>query len=115
MAVAPVVAADSATTKASEDNSIEAVIDPLTQFVAAMNAEAARPGMTKTQFSNPHGLSQRHSSLDGERPCRSGSNSFEERFVYALRFNSSTRRDGYGTGRLFAKCHLEEHPSIARH
>lgn len=31
--------------------------DPLVQFVAAMNAEAARLGMTNTEFRNPHGLS----------------------------------------------------------
>jgi len=57
VAVAPAVAADNAASKASDDDADEAVTDPLTQFVAAMNAEAARLGMTKTQFSNPHGLS----------------------------------------------------------
>lgn len=30
--------------------------DPLELFVAAMNAEAARLGMTKTHYTNPHGL-----------------------------------------------------------
>ena len=55
--LAPAVAADNAASKASDDDADEAVTDPLTQFVAAMNAEAARLGMTKTQFSNPHGLS----------------------------------------------------------
>ena len=34
-------------------------IDPLALFVAAMNAEAARLGMGKTHFSNPHGLSEK--------------------------------------------------------
>jgi len=49
--------ADNAATTNSDANATEAVTDPLTQFVAAMNAEAARLGMTKTQFNNPHGLS----------------------------------------------------------
>lgn len=30
--------------------------DPLSLFVAAMNTEAARLGMSKTQYTNPHGL-----------------------------------------------------------
>ena len=33
------------------------VSDPLEKFVTAMNGEAARLGMSKTRFSNPHGLS----------------------------------------------------------
>ena len=33
--------------------------DPLLLFVAAMNAEATRLGMTNTHFSNPHGLSEK--------------------------------------------------------
>jgi D-alanyl-D-alanine carboxypeptidase (penicillin-binding protein 5/6) len=37
--------------KANEPNQ-----DPLELFVTAMNAEAARLGMTKTRYTNPHGL-----------------------------------------------------------
>ena len=43
---------------ATAENSaaIEPKQDPLELFVAAMNAEAARLGMTKTHYTNPHGL-----------------------------------------------------------
>ncbi len=38
-------------------------VDPLLQFVDAMNAEAARLGMMNTHFTNPHGLTNaRHQS-----------------------------------------------------
>ena len=40
---------------ASEDTN-DTKQDPLELFVAAMNAEAARLGMTKTHYTNPHGL-----------------------------------------------------------
>ena len=53
----PGVKPDNAATTNSDDNANKTATDPLAQFVAAMNAEAARLGMTKTQFSNPHGLS----------------------------------------------------------
>ncbi len=53
----PGLKVDNAATTNSDDRATGAGTDPLAQFVAAMNAEAARLGMTKTQFSNPHGLS----------------------------------------------------------
>lgn len=44
--------------EATDQNSAEndSKQDPLELFIAAMNAEAARLGMTKTHYTNPHGL-----------------------------------------------------------
>ena len=44
------------TTENSAANESKGEQDPLELFVAAMNAEAARLGMTKTHYTNPHGL-----------------------------------------------------------
>jgi D-alanyl-D-alanine carboxypeptidase (penicillin-binding protein 5/6) len=43
----------------AEPSATNTETDPLASFVAAMNAEAARLGMTSTHFSNPHGLSEK--------------------------------------------------------
>ena len=45
-----------AAAKVAKSSAIEPNHDPLELFVTAMNAEAARLGMTKTHYTNPHGL-----------------------------------------------------------
>jgi D-alanyl-D-alanine carboxypeptidase (penicillin-binding protein 5/6) len=116
--LAPVVTADTAAdnTATTSDADIaadaKASIDPLTQFVAAMNAEAARLGMAKTRFSNPHGLStDTHLSTANDLAILARTALKNDLFRHYV----STRQRGAtvtGPGGYSRHVHVEEHESI---